>query len=59
MEQTGLVLHETGLFYEGRCSSSFPNVRTSTVTLRSLFSEINVLREKIRQLGERVQTLDS
>ena len=57
MEQTGLVLNETGLNYEKRCSSSVPNVRTSTVTLRSLLSEINALKEKIRQLEERAQTL--
>ena len=58
MEQTGLVLNETGLIYERRRSSSVPNVPASTVTLRSLLSEINALKEKIRQLEERVQTLE-
>ena len=58
MEQTGLVLNETGLIYERRRSSSVPNVPTSTVTLHSLLSEINALKEKIRQLEERVQTLE-
>ena len=58
MEQTGLVLNETGLIYERRRSSSVPNVPTSAVTLRSLLSEINALKEKIRQLEERVQTLE-
>ena len=58
MEQTGLVLNETGLIYGRRRSSSVPNVPTSTVTLRSLLSEINALKEKIRQLEERVQTLE-
>ena len=50
MEQTGLVLNETGLIYERRRSSSVPNVPASTVTLRSLLSEINALKEKTRQL---------
>ena len=58
MEQTGLVLNETGLIYERRRSSSVPNVPTSTVTLRSLLSEVNALKEKVRQLEERVQTLE-
>ena len=58
MEQTGLVLNETGLIYGRRRSSSVPNVPASTVTLRSLLSEINELKEKIRQLEERVQTLE-
>ena len=58
MEQTGLVLNETGLIYDRRRSSSVPNIFASTVTLRSLLSEINALKEKIRQLEERVQTLE-
>ena len=58
MEQTGLVLNETGLIHGRRRSSSVPNVPNSTVTLRSLLSEINALKEKIRQLEERVQTLE-
>ena len=58
MEQTGLVLNETGLIYERRRSSFVPNVPASTVTLRSLLCEINALKEKIRQLEERVQTLE-
>ena len=58
MEQTGFLLNETGHINERRLSSSVPNVPTSTVTLRSLLSEINALKEKIRQLKERVQTLE-
>ena len=58
MKQTGLVLNEDGLVYERRRSSSVPNARTSTVTLGSLLFEINALKEKIRQLEERVQTLE-
>ena len=58
MEQRGLGLKETGLIYERRRSSSVPNVPTSTVTLRSLLSEVNALKEKIRQLEEMVQTLE-
>ena len=58
MEQTGLILNETGLIYERRRSSSVPNVRTSTVTLRSLLSEIYALKEEIRQLEEQVQILE-
>ena len=58
MEQTVLVLNETGLIYERRRSSSVSNVPASTVTLRSLISEINALKDKIRQLEERVQNLE-
>ena len=58
MEQTGLVLNETGLIYENCRSCSVPNVPASTVTLRSLLSEISALKEKIRQLEERVQNLE-
>ena len=58
MHQTVIVFTGSALIYEKSCAPNVTNVGQSTTSVSSLLTELNVFKAQIRQLDERIKTLE-
>ena len=58
MHQTVIVYTGSALIYERSPAANVINVGTSLTSVRSLLTELNAIKSQIRQLDERIKTLE-